>query len=276
MSRIVRKSPLHRVLVAVLAILIAVPGASSLAEVIVASWEVPVAFPSGTGFIPTGNTYLVPNVTGSTGGANSGTFPVGTSGYPAGTPTFGLLAGNTAAILSAFHSNTSAQYTSPSGNGSSFAFSSTFWQPNDYYQALLPTTGYSTLTLTWDQTRSSTGPSSFKVQWSTDGTNFTDALSYTVAQTTWNTGSYNPASTGTVSLPAGADNQASLYIRFLNATGTNSATAGANRIDNVKLVAAVPEPSTIVLAVLGIGGCAIMAARGRRRTSGLLGDRVVQ
>lgn len=266
MSRLVRKSPLHRISVAVLVLLLALPGASSLAEVIVASWEVPVPFPTGTGFIPSGNTYLVPNVTGSTGGGNSGTFPVGTAGYPTGTPTYGVLAGNPAALLGAFHSNTSTLYTASAGNGSPYAFVSNFWQPNDYYEAVLPTTEFSTLTLTWDQTRSSTGPATFKLQMSTDGSLFTDLSSYTVAATTWSTGTYNPVSSSTFSLPSSADNQASLTLRFVNTTGTNSATAGSNRIDNVKVTAAVPEPSTVLLATLGLGGCLIAAARVRRRT----------
>ena len=236
-----------------------------------ASWEVPVGFPNGTGNIPTGNTYVMPNI--STAGTTSGQqFPAApATPYPDGAPTFGSLAGNAQAILSTFHSVAAALYTSPAGNGSTYSFSSNNWSPGDYYQVVLPTTGFSNLQVSWDQARSSTGPANFSLQMSTDGTNFTELTTYTVLQSggggapgTWSTSTYNPLYTNSFLLPAAADDQASLTIRFLNAEAVVSAAAGANRIDNIA-VTSVPEPA----GMLAAGGLAL-AALGwlRRRTEG--------
>ena len=222
-----------------------------------ASWEMPVPFPNGTGNIPVGNTYLPPNET--TVGTQTGTFPIGGPAYAAGTPTFGLLAGNTSAILSAFHTSTASVYTSPSGNGTTYAFSSNNWSPNDYYQVLLPTTGFQNLQLSWSQARSSTGPSTFSLQMSTNGSSFTELTPYTVLQSggggapgTWNTGTFNPLYSSTVALPLTAENQSQLFLRFVNVTGTASAAAGANRIDSIT-VTSVPEPASLCAAAASAG-----------------------
>jgi len=220
-----------------------------------AKWEMPVPFPTGAGFVPTGTTYLPPNQTGTS------QWPAVGTPYPAGTPTTGFLAGNPAAILSTFHSSTAATYTAPAGNGSQFSFSGNNWSPNDYYQVVLPTSGQTNLTLTWDQARSSTGPSAFALQMSTDGSSFTQLTTYGVLQSggggapgTWVSGSSNPIYSNTFALPGTADNQATLYLRFTNVTGTASSAAGANRIDNVG-VTAVPEPATTaLLTAVAIGG----------------------
>lgn len=236
-----------------------------------ASWEVPVGFPNGTGNIPTGNTYVMPNI--STAGTTSGQqFPAApATPYPNGAPTFGSLAGNAQAVLSTFHALAAATYTSPAGNGSTYSFSSNNWSPGDYYQVVLPTTGFSNLQVGWDQARSSTGPANFSLQMSTDGTTFTELTTYTVLQSggggapgTWSTSTYNPLYTNSFLLPATADDQASLTIRFLNAEAAVSSAAGANRIDNIT-VTSVPEPA----GMLAAGGLAL-AALGwlRRRTEG--------
>jgi len=223
------------------------------AETTVAVWEMRVPFPTGTGLVPTGTTYLPPNQTGTN------QWPTTGSPYPAGTPTSGTLAGNSSAILSTFHTLAAATYTSPAGNGSQYSFSSNNWSPGDYYQVVLPTTGYTSLSVSWDQARSSTGPAAFKLQMSTDGTSFTDLLSYSVLQSggggapgTWSTSTYNALYTSTFSLPVSAEDQASLYLRFTNSEAAASSATGSNRIDNIS-VTAVPEPSTFALVVLGIG-----------------------
>jgi hypothetical protein len=258
---------------------------------IIAGWTIPVPFPIGTGTIPTGSTYLPPYIT-----TNSGTtfqFPASpATPYTAGTPDLGALANNTSAILTVFHSNTAAQYTSPAGNGSQYSFSSTFWTAvNDYYEAKVSTTGYSGISLSWDQTRSSTGPAPFKLTMSVNsGTSFTDVVSsYTVLQSggggpgTWTTGSYNSLytfSTGTMTLTSptvldAAANQASVIFRFV-ATGTGSSSNGTNRIDNVTVNGTlVPEPGTCGLAVIaGIGVTAYFRTRGnrRRRSAAVVAD----
>lgn len=229
-----------------------------------ATWEIPVPFPTGSGLVPTGTAYVPPNQTGTSQWPTSGT------PYPAGTPTTGVLAGISSAILSVFHTSTATSYTSVSGNGSPYSFSSNNWSPNDYYQVVLPTSGRTNLTLTWDQARSSTGPLSFALQMSTDGSSFTQLTTYSVLQSggggapgTWVTGSYNPIYSNTFSLPGTADNQATLYLRFTNVTGSASASSGANRIDNISITTVpVPEPGTVAMLAAGGG---ILLAKGLRR-----------
>lgn len=251
-----------RIVIAMLATLFAGTGASHAQSTFnLATWEMRVPFPTGTGLVPTGTTYLPPNQTGTSQWPTTGT------PYPAGTPTQGVFAGNPAAILSAFHVLPAATYTAPAGNGSPFSFSSNNWSPGDYYQVVLPTTGWTNLTVTWDQARSSTGPAPFALRMSTNGTDFTQLTTYNVLQSggggapgTWTSGSYNSLYTASFSLPAAAENQASLYLRFTDATAAPSAATGSNRIDNISITA-VPEPSTLLLAAVGIG----MGARFLRR-----------
>jgi hypothetical protein len=223
------------------------------AQTSVALWEMRVPFPTGTGLVPTGTSYLPPNQTGTNQWPTTGT------AYPAGTPTQGVFAGNSSAILSAFHVLPAATYTSPAGNGSQFSFSSNNWSPGDYYQVVLPTIGWTNLTVTWDQARSSTGPAPFALRMSTNGTDFTQLTTYSVLQSggggapgTWTTGSYNSLYTTSFSLPAAAENQASLYLRFTDVTAAPSSSSGSNRIDNISITA-VPEPATVALAAMGIG-----------------------
>ena len=207
-----------------------------------ALWTMPTAFPTGAGLVPTGTSYRPPN-----------------GSFPAGTPDQGLLTGSSSAILSTFHALAAATYTSPAGNGSQHSFSGNNWSPNDFYQVVLPTTGgWTNLSVSWDQARSSTGPASFSLQTSTDGTTFTTGTTYTVLQSggggapgTWSTATYNPLYTNTFALPSSVENQTSLYIRFLNTTGSVSASSGSNRIDNVS-VTAVPEPAAFALFGAGM------------------------
>lgn len=222
-----------------------------------ALWTMPTAFPTGPGLVPNGTSYLPPN-----------------GSFPAGTPDQGLLTGSASAILSTFHALAAATYTSPAGNGSQYSFSGNNWSPNDFYQVVLPTTGgWTNLSVSWDQARSSTGPASFSLQTSTDGTTFTTGTTYTVLQSggggapgTWSTGTYNALYSSTFALPSSVENQTSLYIRFLNTTGSVSASSGSNRIDNVS-VTAVPEPAAF--ALFGAGMASLVGlTRSWRRSRG--------
>ena len=223
---------------------IAVALASSASAEIVCGWSITTAFPTGTGNVPTGNTYSV----------GAGDLGVQTTGSE----------------LMSFHTLAAATYTSPSGNGSQYGFSSNNWSVGDYYQATVSTLGYSDIYLSWDQTRSSTGPASFELAMSTDGgtsfniVNVAGAASYTVLQSggagapaTWSTTTYNAIYTNTVSIAA-ADNLSQVIFRFRSLVTT--AAAGSSRIDNV-IVSSGPVPAPGAIALLGLAG---LATRRRR------------
>ena len=223
---------------------VAVALASSASAEIVCGWSITTAFPTGTGNVPTGNTYTV----------GAGDLGVQTTGSE----------------LMSYHTLAAATYTSPSGNGSQYGFSSNNWSIGDYYQATVSTLGFTDIYLTWDQTRSSTGPASFELLMSTDGgtsfsvVNVGAAASYTVLQSggagapaTWSTTVYNAIYTNSVSIAA-ADNQTQVIFRFRSLVTT--AAAGSSRVDNVTIsTGALPAPGAI--ALLGLAG---LAARRRR------------
>jgi MYXO-CTERM domain-containing protein len=171
--------------------------------------------------------------------------------------------------LSAFHALAATTWSTPAGNGSQYSFSSNNWSVGDYYQITLSTLGYGNVSLSWDQTRSSTGPSSFRVDVSTDGTNFSTILaSYSVIQAglaasgtvAWSTNAanYQSAFTTTVASIAGADDAASLTFRFVNLSTV--AVGGTNRIDNI-IVSGDVVPAPGAIALLGLAG---LVARRRR------------
>ena len=162
-----------------------------------------------------------------------------------------------------FHASGATVYSNPVGNGSAESFSSNTWGANDYYQFQTSTVGYSLIAIEWCQFRSSTGPADFRVEGSTDGTNFTTLLaSYTVLSApSWSSNPAFPQPTtcySAVSAPASFDNQSAVYFR-LTANVAGSATGGTGRVDDVKIVT-VPEPATMGLLAMG----ALIAIRRRR------------
>jgi MYXO-CTERM domain-containing protein len=213
---------------------------ASASAAMVAGWSMTTAIGAGT----TGSNYTY-------GAADQGDLAAGTS-------------------LSAFHALAATTWSTPAGNGSQYSFSSNNWSVEDYYQVSLSTLGYTAISLSWDQTRSSTGPSSFRVDMSVDGgANFSTVLaSYTVIQAgatgsgtlSWSTlpANYQSAFTSTLTGLAAADNQSSVIFRFVNLSTV--ASGGTNRIDNIVISGdAVPAPGAI--ALLGLAG---LAARRRR------------
>lgn len=219
---------------------IAVALVSSADGAMIAGWTITTAFPTGTGNVPTGNTYSV-------GAADQGEATSGT-------------------VLSSYHALAAATYTSPSGNGSLYAFSSNNWSIGDYYEARVSTVGYSEpITVSWDQARSSTGPAAFELVYSIDGgTSWTTVSAYTVLQSggggapaTWSSTTANSLYTNSMSL-SGAENAGLLIIRFRSTVA--AASTGSNRIDNVFVYSgAVPAPGAV--ALLAVAG---LASRRRR------------
>jgi MYXO-CTERM domain-containing protein len=172
-------------------------------------------------------------------------------------------------MLSGYHAVAATTWSSPAGNGSTYSLSSNNWTTGDYYQVSLSTTGYADpITLSFDQTRSGTGPATFAVLMSVDGgANFSTVLaSYAVVQaglagsgtTTWNSVTNQPVTfTTTVSGLSAAAGQASVIFRIQSTVTT--AAAGTNRVDNISVSSeAVPTPGAI--ALLGVAGLV-----GRRR-----------
>jgi len=164
------------------------------------------------------------------------------------------------------HSLAAATYTSPAGNGSQYSFSSNNWSIGDYYEARLSTLGYSDISISWDQARSSTGPASFELIMSTDGgANFTTLLaSYAVLQSggggspgTWSSTVYNPIYSLNQAAAA-ADNQADVIFRFRSLVA--GAATGSNRIDNVMIYSG-PIPAPGAIALLGVAGLAGLRRR---------------
>ena len=165
-------------------------------------------------------------------------------------------------MLSGTHSSALTAWSSPAGNGSTYALSSNAWNVGDYYQISLATTGYSGVSVAWEQTRSATGPAGFEAVLSVDGgSTFSSLGSYTVNQVSWS--ATVPVTTSSFgSLASAADNQASVIIRFKVVTAGTSTTTGTNRIDNISVNGAVlPVPTPGAIALVGLAG---LVARRRR------------
>ena len=163
---------------------------------------------------------------------------------------------------SGLHASASTDWTTPAGNGSSNSLSSNEWAIGDYYQFALSLTGFQDITLTWDQTRSNTGPATFDLAYSLNGTDFTVASdNYDVPPQTWSALTPNPGSGFTVNLSTvNALNNASSVIFRLVADSDPGGTAGTNRIDNFTVNGNTFVPPAPILywdangASAGVGG----------------------
>jgi hypothetical protein len=189
------------------------------------------------------------------------------------------------AVATGVHASSSAVWSSPAGNGSAKSFSANNWTVGDYYQFRASSLGYSGISLRWDQTGSSTGPTNFSLLYSTDsGANFTQFATYAVVKSTGTLINYSDSTTGgswlstktatntsfsyDFSSITGLDSNSNIVFRLaqLNNITTGSSTVantGTGRIDNVIITASVPEPSTGALLVLG--GAALVAVRSLRK-----------
>ncbi|HZZ29648.1 MAG TPA: dockerin type I domain-containing protein [Pirellulales bacterium] len=177
--------------------------------------------------------------------------PVGTTTTEASFPAFSPETG--AGSASAAHANALAVYTGPAGNGSSHSFSSNQWQVNDYYQFQVNTTGFSSISLTWDQASSTTGPKNWLLEYSTDPTftTFTTFENYSVFASAvppigppgaqpWTAGTNQPVFALRAGLGTAVGNLSTIYFRLVDSStvseGGNTppvvATGGTDRVDN--------------------------------------------
>ena len=155
-----------------------------------------------------------------------------------------------------FHATPDA-FTNPSGNGSAESYSTNSWTVGDYFQFQVSTTGQSGITFAWDQTRSSSGPGfqdvvnpNFKLQVSTDGTNFSDVTNYLVPVVTWSSGSTDNSTKYSQSISSSVNNQATAYFRLTSILPDQATSAtGTSRVDNVS-VTSIPEPASWSLAAI--------------------------
>ena len=171
------------------------------------------------------------------------------------------------------HASASTVWSTPVGNGSAKSFSSTNWSVGDYYQFNVSTTGYTGITLAWDQAGSNTGPRDFTLSYSTDGISFTNFANYSVLanaapNATWSstTAHSEYSLTQDLSSVSALNNQAQLYFRLtdrstVSANGGAVGTGGTDRVDNFSVsgVAAVPVPAAAWLmgsSLLGLAGIA--------------------
>lgn len=173
------------------------------------------------------------------------------------------------ALTSNASGTTNGTYSNPVGNGSPESFSSNGWDVGDYYQFTTSTIGYTGITLTFDQTSSSTGPRDFAVQFSTDGISFSTALSYAVLinaapNAPW---TQNPPRNAAYTFSTGilADNVASLTVRLVQTSNVSTnggtvAATGTSRVDNVQISGNIPTPGS--LGLMGVAG--LVAVRRRR------------
>jgi len=129
-----------------------------------------------------------------------------------------------------------------------------------HLQFQINTTGLGDVVFTAAMRATATGMQTVTVQWSLDGTNFTNAGTLG----TLNTSAYQLMTFDLSSVNA-IENQASAYVRLVfsnparNSSG-NLSSAGNVRIDNVQFNGVVPNPGT--LALLGLG--AMVGGRRRR------------
>ena len=204
---------------------------------LVCGWTMPTAIPAAT----TGVSY-------NYGAANQGTGAAGS-------------------MLSSAHAVAATTYSSPAGNGSTYSLSTHNWTIGDKYQVAFSTIGSAGLSISWDQTRSGTGPATFDALLSIDGgATWTNLLAgYSVIQaglagtntTSWNTVTNQVGFTQTVALGLAAENLADVRVRFSSTVTT--AAGGTNRIDNIRVTNNIPSPGAI--ALLGLAG---LVARRRR------------
>ncbi len=130
-------------------------------------------------------------------------------------------------------------YSSPGGNGSSHSFSSQTWAVGDFYQFAVSSIGFQNLAVSFDITKSATGPGTFAVQYSTDGSSFTQfgstflVLTNGTGAPTWTSSTVQSAYTISIDLSSvtALNNAPIVYFRLVDAAAP-SGSGGTLRVDN--------------------------------------------
>lgn len=157
----------------------------------------------------------------------------------------------------------------PAGWGSTDSWSSNGWAVGEFFQFEVSTVGFDNISVSWDQVGSSTGPANFTLQYSTDGSTFTDFTAYSVNLSTWNTTVIPAADVYTFDLSSitALNNDSSVFFRLTMANTTSIgggtvAGTGTSRVDNFT-VSSVPEPTTAAFFVGGAGAMLWVVRRKR-------------
>lgn len=109
------------------------------------------------------------------------------------TPGAGLLADS--ALVWLTQSDATASVTNPSGNGSAESLSSNAWTSNDSLTMAIMAPSHGALSFAWHQTRSATGPSSFRLEYRIGDTgDFFPLQDVEVAASSWTSTSNSNAS----------------------------------------------------------------------------------
>ena len=190
------------------------------------------------------------------------------AGLTPATTQSGVLADIGAGTASAKHASSSA-WSIPAGNGSANSWSVNTWTVGDYFQFQVNASAFQNITVSFDQTGSSTGPRDFGLYYSTDGTSFTQfGANYTLLvngspNAPWNGTTANPIFSYSFDLSTitALNNSSADYFRLVDQTTTSIGngtvgTGGTDRVDNFEVngVSSVPEPSSLAIGtVCGIG-----------------------
>jgi len=159
----------------------------------------------------------------------------------------GISAEEGTGTASGMHASASTDWSNPVGNGSAESFSANTWASGDYFQFQVSTTGRSGISFSFDANRSTTAPASCKLQYSTDGTSYTDYGSVfliNVIDPAWSSAGPKPSNYSfDLSSISNINNQGNVYFRIVaTAAGTN--TNGTFRVDNVSVnYSETPRPS---------------------------------
>jgi len=147
-------------------------------------------------------------------------------------------------LFSANHASSSTSWTNLTGNGSLKSVSSNNWAVGDYWQFKVNTLNYNNLAVSVEQTGSGTGPSTFKLQYSLNGTSYTDLPggTYSLDTGSWSSTLYKSAAVRSFDLSSliSLNNKSEVYVRLVNVNTTSNgsgtvATGGTSRIDNFVL-----------------------------------------
>ena len=196
-------------------------------------------------------------------------FESATAPVAAGTTWTSIAASTGTGTASGVHASAATAFSTPSGNGSPKSASANTWSVGDYWQFTFSTTGYTGLTLSFDQTGSSTGPRDFTLAYSTDGTSFTNFTTYSLLVSTWNTTTVASGFTYTSDLSAVStlNGKSAVFIRLID-NSTNSigggtvATGGTDRVDNfIVNLTPVPEAGTSAMLFAGLAVLVFLARR---------------